>query len=228
MTREQTESLAQQVSRRIADARRAREWTQEQLAAALDIAHRNLQRMESGRQNFTLETIERVAKVLGVSPESLLPGGGTTLLPAIPGGRAPRVLPVVSLQAAAGFLRDARSVSPAGWCVVDTPREGTFFVARVTGDSMRPLIGPNAYCLFQAPAGPLSKSATYLWQVRGRGAPEDGGSFLVKHYGGRQTLPSGDAHVTLVSANKRFGPVAVHVQEPDQLRAVARFVRTLD
>lgn len=44
--------------------------TQEQLASRLEIATKNVQRLESGRQNLTLVTVERIADVLGVVPES--------------------------------------------------------------------------------------------------------------------------------------------------------------
>lgn len=62
------------VARRIADARAARGLTQEGLASGLDIATKNVQRLESGAQNLTLETLERVAGVLGLEPEALVSG----------------------------------------------------------------------------------------------------------------------------------------------------------
>ena len=48
--------------------------TQEQLAAALNTAARNVQRIEGGTQNLTLRTIARIAAALGVTPEGLLTG----------------------------------------------------------------------------------------------------------------------------------------------------------
>lgn len=44
------------------------------MAGLLGVAVRRVQMMESGRQNLTLETLERVADVLGVDPRELLRG----------------------------------------------------------------------------------------------------------------------------------------------------------
>jgi transcriptional regulator with XRE-family HTH domain len=48
--------------------------TQEQLAAELDTAVRNVQRIESGVQNLTLLTIARIAAAIGLTPYELLNG----------------------------------------------------------------------------------------------------------------------------------------------------------
>lgn len=50
---------------RLADVRRERGITQEALAAKLEIAPRNLQRIEAG-QNLTLKTLWRIGRALGV------------------------------------------------------------------------------------------------------------------------------------------------------------------
>jgi UDP-N-acetylglucosamine 1-carboxyvinyltransferase len=54
------------VGRRIAELRRHRGWTQEQLAERLGIQANNLQRIELGMQNLTLRTLVRLANGLGV------------------------------------------------------------------------------------------------------------------------------------------------------------------
>ncbi|MBK7402869.1 MAG: helix-turn-helix transcriptional regulator [Myxococcales bacterium] len=56
------------MARRIAALRQELGLTQEELASKLGIAHKNVQRLESGRQNLTLQTLARVAKVLEVTP----------------------------------------------------------------------------------------------------------------------------------------------------------------
>jgi len=61
------------VTRRIAEIRRARAMTQDQVAEALRTATRNVQRIEAG-QNLTLHTLARLAAVLGVRPEELVTG----------------------------------------------------------------------------------------------------------------------------------------------------------
>jgi HTH-type transcriptional regulator/antitoxin HipB len=69
-----SDDLVQRVARKIAEVRAASGMTQEALAARLDIATKNVQRLESGRQNLTLKTIERVADALRVERAALLEG----------------------------------------------------------------------------------------------------------------------------------------------------------
>lgn len=65
-----TGDFVHRVARRMAKLRSERGLTQEQLAAALDFATKNVQRMESGKQNLSLRTIEKVAAALLVDPEA--------------------------------------------------------------------------------------------------------------------------------------------------------------
>ena len=60
------------VASRIARARKLKGVTQEALAERIGTSTRAIQRMESGRQNFTLKFLERVAKALEAEPEKLL------------------------------------------------------------------------------------------------------------------------------------------------------------
>ncbi len=64
------EDFVRRVTKRIAKVRKMRGMTQEDLAARLRTAVRNVQRIEAG-QNLTLHTIARVAAALGVRPEEL-------------------------------------------------------------------------------------------------------------------------------------------------------------
>jgi ribosome-binding protein aMBF1 (putative translation factor) len=74
------EAFIKYVARRIGEVRRARGVTQEELAVAMGIAVRNVQRIESG-QNLTLYTLARVAVALRADPsEFVLP----------PAARSPR------------------------------------------------------------------------------------------------------------------------------------------
>jgi transcriptional regulator with XRE-family HTH domain len=81
-----SENFAARVTRRIAEARQAKGLTQEELAALLETAPRNVQRIEAG-QNLTLGTIERIAHALGLEPEDLVVGAGSTGMPARGGPR---------------------------------------------------------------------------------------------------------------------------------------------
>jgi len=66
------------VGRRIAEIRGERDWSQARLAEELGIALQNLQRMEQGRQNFTVRTLVRVAQKLGCEPRELWEPPATT------------------------------------------------------------------------------------------------------------------------------------------------------
>jgi transcriptional regulator with XRE-family HTH domain len=59
------------VGRRIAESRRERGWTQEELAERLGIQANNLQRVELGMQNLTVRSLVRLANGLGVSLATL-------------------------------------------------------------------------------------------------------------------------------------------------------------
>jgi transcriptional regulator with XRE-family HTH domain len=68
---ERPEDFVLRVSRRIAEIRRSKGITQDQLAEVLHTATRNIQRLEAG-QNLTLYTLARLAAALGVSAADLV------------------------------------------------------------------------------------------------------------------------------------------------------------
>jgi DNA-binding Xre family transcriptional regulator len=222
------DSLARQVALRISHARTVRRLSQDALAERLGIATRNLQRIESGQQNLTLGTIERIAAALGAPPGSLLPGPLHLPLPARRRHTPPRCVPVVALNATAGLIRHPQSVDVDGWWLLDEAGDGDFFVSQVNGTSMEPLIPHGAYALFRAQPDAEALDTVYLWQVRENGAPEDGGSFLVKRISGRHARMDGGVDVTLASVNRSHPPMVIAVKHGDELRAIARFVRVLD
>jgi transcriptional regulator with XRE-family HTH domain len=63
--------LAKNVGRRIAEVRRARGWTQQQLADRLMVQVARVARIEAG-ENLRLDSVERIARVLGIAPRRLL------------------------------------------------------------------------------------------------------------------------------------------------------------
>ena len=63
--------IIKEIGRRIAELRCELGWSQAQLADALGIALQNVQRMEQGRQNFTVHTLVTVAHELGCEPRVL-------------------------------------------------------------------------------------------------------------------------------------------------------------
>jgi transcriptional regulator with XRE-family HTH domain len=68
---ERPEEFVVRVTRRIAEIRRSRGVTQDQLAEVLGTATRNVQRLEAG-QNVTLHTLARIAAALDVTAADLV------------------------------------------------------------------------------------------------------------------------------------------------------------
>ena len=63
--------LLEQVGRRIAELRRSREWTQQELADQLGVTLRYVQSVEGGGQNLGLRSLAGWANVLGVAVSAL-------------------------------------------------------------------------------------------------------------------------------------------------------------
>ena len=67
-------AAVRRVSGRIGAVRRAKGLTQEEMAARLDCALKNYQRIESrDGQNVTIKTLTRIANILGVTVTDLVP-----------------------------------------------------------------------------------------------------------------------------------------------------------
>jgi transcriptional regulator with XRE-family HTH domain len=66
--------LAVRVGKRIRAARERRDWSQRQLAVALDVAEKQVSGYENGWHMPGLARLERIAELLGVSAEALMFG----------------------------------------------------------------------------------------------------------------------------------------------------------
>jgi phage repressor protein C with HTH and peptisase S24 domain len=208
------------VAARLSALRRQQELTQDEAARRLGIALRNYQRMESGRQNLTLQTIEKVARALGVSALDVVaipavrPPAGLHIIPSA-GDDIPDAVPVFDLDAAAGYARTGRAAGALGWTLLpDLARHDRPFVAQVTGASMEPLIPSGSWCLFSV-AGAVDEGQVGLFELGGRGRPDDGGSYVVKR------LRRDHDRAALHSVNRTYAPIPV---DDDDVRCVARFV----
>lgn len=237
------EDLFLRVARQIASARSAKGLTQEALARALGMATKNLQRIESGRQNLTLRSIAELALALDVDPEALVARPTHTdsaevwapLLKAgftvLPGDESPpkSAVPIYSLAAAAGSLGGNHAVERLGWAVLPKQRRGTterHFLARASGRSMEPLIPDGAWCLFRADvSGPL-EGRIVLIQHRDIRDPETEGAFALKRLGGIEADAEGIS-VRLESLNPRHPAYRVRLNALEELRAIAEFVRVI-
>ena len=213
------------VARRLSALRQARGMTQEGVANRLNIASQNIQRIESGRQNLTLQTVERVAGAIGVAVEEVLQvaaGAGSRprfldldragVLRANP--RPPVPLPVFRIVDAARFARGA-TTTPLGWLVLADDVEAGCFVTRVEGGAMEPRLPDGSWHLFR----PLRQAAAARSIVLVELGGPDGGEALVRRL-------DGDEGGTLRLASLQAGDPPL-VLGPSDGRVVAEHVRTV-
>lgn len=238
--------LVRRVAAAIGTIRRSRGLTQEGLAAALDIAAKNVQRIESGKQNLSLETIERICTALDVPPERLFMLDDAVVTTGVPtvrdrleqagfrvrsaaesGRRASDAVPIMTVKAAAGRLDGTgNSAEILGWVRipdVGARRAGTF-VAEVRGTSMEPRIPDGALGLFAPARGSPSKGRTLL--IANTDDAELGGPYVVKVVDAVETLSDGRTRVHLRSENPMFPPLVIDGAE-QELRVIAELVRVL-
>lgn len=231
---------------RVAELRRARGFTQDAFAGRLGVAVKYYQRIEGGRQNLTLKTLDRLAAALDLSvgellepprPRQVRPGRppATVETPTsvpfrvVTGERRPPAgaVPLVTIEVAAGVSGQFTVGEVAAWVLPRTRRRigSGMFVARVTGDSMEPLIGDGSYCLFAVPAACRGRGEITLVESRALEDPDTGGHYAIKRvYFERER---GRDVVRLASENPAYAPIVVERAADPALRLVASFVETL-
>lgn len=232
--------LIHRVARGISARRRALGLTQEALADRLELAVKNVQRIEAGAQNLTLASLERIARALETSAATLFGEEDDAPLPMLetlknagfqvrsasaPGRRAKHAIPVTTIVAAAGALSGgARTIEAFAW--VTLPRKGGpppgQFIAVIDGRSMEPRVEHGAICLFGPPGPPPYRSRIFLV---GHAAVADTGlegPFALKQIESRK-LRDGQTRLTLRSLNPEYPPVVVD----DDLRILAELVDVL-
>ena len=225
------------LGRRIAELRRLRGYTQEQMSVRLGVATKYYQRIERGSENLTVSALTRLAEALGVPLPALFdpptqkrakpgrPRRGRTE-PIAPGATAfiaahsntPGAVPLVSLEAAAGSPLPSKLVDVAAWVVPATRkrlREG-MFVARVVGRSMEPTIRSGSFCLFSRPVATHASGQVLLIAHRDRIDPDTGTSYSVKRVRWRR----GARSLQLSSDNLDVGDVDVDLGPPDDPHVV--------
>lgn len=244
-----SDDLVHRVAKRIASVRRERGLSQENLAAILGIAVKNLQRIESGKQNLSLATLERICAALDVNPACLftsepppveasslppvlerLKSGGYSVRAATQRGRRPaHAVPVTTLRAAGGHLAGtARAIDVVGWVTLPRagpPPEGQF-VAEVRGSSMEPKIQSGALCLFGRPGPPPFRDRVLLVAHASLEDDELGGPYALKRVRSTRTLRDGRTRVVLESINPAYSAIVIDARE-DELRIIAELVRVL-
>lgn len=77
MPSDSPDAAVRRVGKRIAEVRREKGMTQDQMAEGLQCATKNYQRIEYG-QNITIKMLARIANLLGVTVTDLVPPPPTT------------------------------------------------------------------------------------------------------------------------------------------------------
>jgi transcriptional regulator with XRE-family HTH domain len=150
------------------------------VADRLGIASQNIQRIESGRQNLTLQTIERVAGAIGVDVEDVLhvtagPGARPRFLELERAGvlrasaQPPVPVPVFRLVDGARYARSNKP-APLGWVVLADDVEEGSFIARVEGSAMEPRLPDGSWSLFRPLRRPPQAKSVVLVEI---GAGDD-------------------------------------------------------
>ncbi len=143
------------------------------------------------------------------------------------------LLPVYSLEAAAGYFGEGKAVNLEGWIEVEGFKlDEKMFVAKAIGRSMEPRIHDGDYLVFRAhPSGTRQGKV-----VLARGPitdPEIGGPYTVKRYSSERVEDpvTGWRHtkVTLSPLNREFQPIFVEASgdEDDSLQIIAEYVAKL-
>jgi transcriptional regulator with XRE-family HTH domain len=236
-------SLQERVARRIREMRIARGLTQDAVATRLEIALKNYQRVESGRQNLTLSTVERVALSLGVEPVDLFvrearemavrgsprharTDWASSLIDAgfelVEEGAA-RAVRVLSLEAAAGLAKHGNDVEALSFARLPGKRRvqdaSRHFVARVVGASMEPDIADGSWALFRTPVSlPLSRRVLLI-AIR-----DDAGERYVLKRVREMSRRKGRTSAVLESSNAAFEPMHVETSDPHGIVPIAEVV----
>jgi transcriptional regulator with XRE-family HTH domain len=240
--------LVNRVAKRLAVARRQRGLSQEGLAAMLGIAVKNLQRIESGKQNLSLATLERICAALGITAETLLSGAPAPAerlrLPPIlerlsaagyqvrattaRGRRPANAVPVLTLRAASSSLGGvAQAAGVIGWVMLprNEPSKDQF-VAEVRGKSGEPRVQSGALCLFGPPGARPFRDRILLVSHDSFADDELGGPLALKRVKSAKRERGGVTRFTLESIEPGPSPLVIDARQ-DELRIIAKLVRVL-
>ncbi len=143
------------------------------------------------------------------------------------------MLPLYSLNAAAGYFGDGEAVEPEGWVEVTNigKLNERMFVARAVGHSMEPQIHDGDYCVFSAKPAGSRQGKVLLVQYRGPADPDTGGAYTVKRYSSEKIVEADGtwrhARVTLAPLNPDFAPIILEPRQEGDVQVVAEFLAVL-
>ena len=145
-----------------------------------------------------------------------------------PGKEAYRsYLPLVDLEAAAGYFGPGRAVSTSEWVEVPGKKlNKNMFVAQIKGRSMAPTLMDGDYCVFEAGVQGSRNGKIVLAEHRGVADPETGGSYSVKFYYSEKEVGEDDwAHtkILLKPLNPEFQAIEIPEDRAGEFRVVAEY-----
>ena len=143
-----------------------------------------------------------------------------------------RLVPVYSLEAAAGLWGPESTPEEIGWAeAAGASIKPGMFIARVRGHSMEPKIKDGSWNLFRpCPAGDR-KNRIVLVQFKSRGDLENGGRFTVKKYQSVKRVTEHDwshEHIELLPLNRDYDPIIVTPHEAPEMVVVGEWVSSID
>jgi len=143
------------------------------------------------------------------------------------------LLPVYSLEAAAGYFGSGGAVELEGWLKVDGRLTQDMFVARAVGHSMEPRIADGDLCVFKRIRAGTKQNLIVLAQWAGAEDPETGGSYAVKKYSSEKVVDedSGELkhfRITLSPLNPEFESIVLSPEFEDEVQIIAELVQTLN
>jgi superfamily II DNA or RNA helicase/diadenosine tetraphosphate (Ap4A) HIT family hydrolase/SOS-response transcriptional repressor LexA len=143
-----------------------------------------------------------------------------------------RLVPVYSLEAAAGLWGPETTPEEIGWAeAAGSSIKPGMFIARVRGHSMEPKIMDGSWNLFRTCPHGSREGRIVLVQFNSMGDPENGGRFTVKKYHSAKAV-SEDAwqheHIELLPLNPDYDPIPVAPHEGPEMVVVGEWVASLD
>jgi SOS-response transcriptional repressor LexA len=145
--------------------------------------------------------------------------------------RFTRLVPVYSLEAAAGLWGQESTPEEIGWAeAAGAPIKPGMFIARVRGRSMEPRIKDGSWNLFRrCPAG-SRRGSIVLVQFNSMGDPENGGRFTVKSYQSVKRVTEdgwSHEHIELLPLNRDYDPIIVTPDEAAEMVVVGEWVAAI-
>ncbi len=145
-----------------------------------------------------------------------------------PGDKAYReYLPLLALEAAAGYFGRESDTHPVGWIKLPNKKlNAQMFVAKVIGDSMSPKILDGTYCLFEYGPEGTRNGQIVLAEHKGFHDEDTKSSYSVKFYFSEKEVGEDSwshRRIVLKPANKLYREIEIPEERADEFRIVALY-----